>query len=389
MTTTTLGPTLFLLAVTAAAAVASCGKSDNAMFGADQGPPRVVTVAVQHETLPFQRRFPGETKSLKDITLVAPVAGFLDAQPTPDGSLVKANATLYRIRRVRYQADLTHAEGALAAAKAQLTNSEVALNRQEELWKKRNTSEADWMNARAQRDNSAAKVTEAEADRDLARINLGDTDINAPFAGQLGASKAHLGTWLNVGQAVGTLVQLDPIRVRFELPERLYLAHFADQAAIGRVAVRLRLSDGELFDQTGHIDFFDNRVDSATGSIAAYAILPNPQNRLRPGMYVRVLLERAVGVPTLLIPQSALLNDQLGQYVYSVDSEGKAQRRNVTVGDPVDSRIAILDGLAAGEPVVAEGLQRLRPGLAVQVIEAGPASAPAAGTAKPAAGRQE
>jgi membrane fusion protein (multidrug efflux system) len=387
MATTTLRTALFL-SVTAVA-VAGCGKSQDALFGGDQGPPRVVTVAVQQAVLPFQRRFPGQTVSLKDITLVAPVAGFLDAQPTPDGSVVKANTTLYRIRRVRYQADLTHAEGALAAVKAQLSNSEVALNRQEELWKKRNTSEADWMNARAQRDNSAAKVTEAEADRDIARINLLDTDINAPFAGQLGASKAHLGTWLNVGQAVGTLVQLDPIRVRFELPERLYLAHFADQTAIRRVAVRLLLSDGELFDQTGHIDFFDNRVDSATGSIAAYAILPNPQNRLRSGMYVRVLLEREIGIPTLLIPQSALLNDQLGQYVYSVDSEGKAQRRNVTVGDPVDSRIAILEGLAAGDPVVAEGLQRLRPGVAVQVVEGGTAPAPTGGAAKPAAGRQE
>jgi len=382
MKTATLRTALFWLATTAL--VASCGKQNNAMFGGEQGPPRVVTTPVRQETLPFQRRFPGETRSLKDITLVAPVAGFLDAQPAPDGSMVKANAALYRIRRARYQADLTHAEGTLTAAKAQLANSEVSLARQEELWKKRNTSEADLLNARAQRDNTAGKVTEAEADRDVARINLSDTELNAPFPGQLGVSTVSPGTWLNVGQAVGTLVQLDPIRVRFELPERLYLAHFTDQDKIGRVVVRLSLSDGEPFDQTGRIEFFDNRVDPAAGSIAAYALLPNPANRLRPGMYVQVLLQRDLGIPSLLIPQSALLSDQLGQYVYVVDGEGKAQRRNVTLGDPVDTSIVVLDGLAAGDQVVAEGLQRLRPGVAVEVV-AGAAAGPQAESAPPAA----
>ncbi len=368
-----------LLILAAAAASGGCGRQNDAMFGGDQGPPRVVTVAVQQETLPFQRRFPGETRSLKDITLVAPVAGFLDAQPAPDGSLVKAGAPLYRIRQSRYQADLTHAEGTLTAAKAQLANSEVSLGRQEELWKKRNTSEADWLNARAQRDNAAGKVTEAEADRDVARINLKDTDIVAPFPGQLGVSKVGLGTWLAVGQAVGTLVQLDPIRVRFEVPERLYLAHFADQDQIGRVKVRLGLADGAAYDQSGRIEFFDNRVDPTTGSIAAYALLPNPANRLRPGMYVRVLLERELGIPSLLIPQSALQSDQQGQYVYVIDAQGKAERRNVSLGDPAGSRSVVLTGLAAGDQVVAEGLQRLRPGIAVEVVDGG-AAAPAAGT---------
>ncbi len=377
MTTTTLRTALCLLAT--AAVIAGCGKQNNALFGADQGPPRVVTAAVRQEVLPFERRFPGETLSRKDITLVAPVAGFLDAQPAVDGSLVSADAPLYRIRRARYQAEATRAEGTLAAAQAQLTNTQASVVRQESLWKNHNTSEADLLNARAQRDQAKAGITQAQADLELARINLADTEIAAPFAGQLGASKVSVGTWLPVGQALGTLVQLDPIRVRFEVPEPLYLAHFADQGGTDRVAVRLRLADGTLFDQTGRIEFFDNRVAAATGSIAVFATLPNPGHRLRPGMYVRVLLERDLGIPSLSIPQSALLNDQLGQYVYLVAADGKAQRRNVTVGDPVGERILILEGLAAGEQVVAAGLQRLRPGLAVQVIEAAAPGAPNAG----------
>ncbi|WP_295455741.1 efflux RND transporter periplasmic adaptor subunit [uncultured Thiodictyon sp.] len=368
MTTTTLRTALLWLAM--AALAAGCDKPKGALFGADQGPPRVVTAAVQQAVLPFERRFPGETLSQKDITLVAPVAGFLDAQPAADGALVSANAPLYRIRRARYQAEVTHAEGALAAAQAQLANAQVSLGRQESLWKNRNTSEADLLNARAQQDQAKAGITQAQADLERARINLADTEISAPFAGQLGVSKVSVGTWLAAGQAVGTLVQLDPIRVRFEVPERLYLAHFADRGSIDRVAVRLRLADGTLFAQTGRIDFFDNRVAAATGTIAAFAILPNPDQRLRPGMYVRVLLERDIGIPSLLIPQAALLNDQLGQYVYIILADGKVQRRNVTVGDPVDERIVVLEGLTAGEQVVAAGLQRLRPGLAVQVIDA-------------------
>lgn len=386
MTKTTLRGALFSLA--AIAALGGCDKPQGGMFEGDRGPPRVATVAVRQEVLPFARRFPGETLSQKDIALVAPVAGYLESQLAADGSLVSAQAPLYRIRRARYQADATHAEGALAAARAQLANTEVSLGRQEALWKKRNTAEADLLDARAQRDKAAGEAIEAQADLDRARINLADTEILAPFAGQLGVSKVGLGTWLAAGQGIGTLVQLDPLRVRFKIPERLYLAHFADRGDSGRVAVRLRLSDGTLFDQTGRIDFFDNRVAAATGTIAAFATLPNPDYRLRPGMYVRVLLERDLGIPTLSIPQAALLNDQQGQYVYIVAADGKAQRRNVAVGDPVEERIAILDGLSAGEQVVAAGLQRLRPGLAVEVMDAGAPPADPAGT-PPAAGAKE
>ena len=390
MTTRTLRTAVLGLAM--AALGAGCGKKPNdTLFGGDQGPPRVVTAAVQQAVLPFERSFPGATLSQRDITLVAPVAGFLDTQPAADGAMVSANAPLYRIRRARYEAETTHAEGALAAAQAQLANTEATLGRQESLWKNHNTSEADRLNARAQRDQAKAGITQAQADVERARIDLADTEINAPFAGQLGASKVSVGTWLTAGQAVGTLVQLDPIRVRFEVPERLYLAHFADQGGIGRVAVRLRLADGTLFDQTGRIDFFDNRVAAGTGTITAFATLPNPDQRLRPGMYVHVLLERDLGIPSLLIPQAALLNDQLGQYVYIIAADGKAQRRNVTVGDPVDERMPILNGLAAGEQVVVAGLQRLRPGLAVQRSDAAATrdGAAAAGPGAPAAGPKE
>ncbi|WP_295888893.1 efflux RND transporter periplasmic adaptor subunit [uncultured Thiohalocapsa sp.] len=356
--------------VFALATVVGCERPGGSLFDGQQGPPRVLTAPVVERELAFRRQFPGLTLARRQVQLVAPVPGFLVEQSAADGAFVQSGDALYQVRRARYEAELERAVGELAAARAALDNAEVALGRQEALWRDRNTSEADLLDARADRDEAAAAVTEAEAAVELARISLADTQIDAPFAGQLGRSAVSTGSYLNVGEPVGSLVQLDPIQVRFEIPERVYLSHFGDLSGIDRVRVGLLLADGEPFAGSGRIAFFDNRVESATGSIATFAELPNPQHRLRPGMYVKVLLERDLRIPSLLIPQAALLTDQLGDYVYIVDADGRAQRRDVSVGQTVDAHIVVTAGLAAGDRVARSGLQRLRPGIAVDVADA-------------------
>ena len=208
----------------------------------------------------------------------------------------------------------------------------------------------------------------AEADLRTAKINLSYTDITAPIAGKIGRTN------LTKGNVVGpengpltTIVSQDPMYVTFPVSQREFL-QFKDSdpgPAVNTIKVRIRFSDGSIYDQVGVINFIDVTVDRTTDTVIVRATIANPKGVLIDGQLVRVILESGEPKHQIVIPQSALIADQQGVYVFVV-GDGKAVVKRVKLGDETGTDVVVEDGLAAGTQVIVEGLQNVRPGIAVR-----------------------
>jgi membrane fusion protein, multidrug efflux system len=287
-------------------------------------------------------------------------------------------------------------EAAVAQATALLQNATATLNRARALMGTGAGRAAAVDEAIAQQASLAAQLQGAQAQLQIARINLGYTEITAPIAGRVG--RAALGAGNVVTPASGTLVSIvsqDPMYVTFLVPVRTAMelrARYADRGGFAALRVRLRLPDGRMYGQAGRLDYADPSVAPNTDSLLLRATIPNPlregakagepgARELLDGAFVTVFLEGVEPVQALAIPRAAVLSDQRGSFVYVVDAEKKAQQRRVTLAASPPGLAVVVDGLREGEQVVADGLQRLRPGIEVNAVPAGAPPAPAAGSA--------
>lgn len=379
---------LLLVAAVAISAFsfAGCGKSEP---DAPAAPPamKVGAAAVVVRDVPESLELVGQTKGSSDIEVRPRVSGIVTSMLFKEGTVVKDGDPLYRIDESELQEKVAAAEGQLAAARTRLADAENQRRRYEPLAKINAISQLDVERARAAEGAARGEVDAAKANAELARIKLGYATVVAPIGGLIGISNAKVGDYVgSVGTSgpMTTVSIIDPIHVHFSITETDYLdlsRRFGTGGADARKAnLELTLADGSVYDQKGTVNFADRQVDPKTGTLTIEAAFPNPASLLRPGQFARVKAPVAMRKDALLVPQRAVVEMQ-GVYHVFVPKDGKAEMRRVVPGQRSGSLWVIETGLERGERVIVDGLQRLRNGAPVEVVDvpAEAAAAPASG----------
>lgn len=325
--------------------------------------PTVGTVEARLEPVSRRSDFVGRVKAMERVDVVARVKGYLQAVKFDEGEFVKAGAPLYLIEPDEYQAAVQQAEGELQRADAALALGTVQLKRAEELFRKGTGSEVSRDQAAAAETQARGGVTTAKANLETAKLNLSYTKILAPIAGRIGMTNVTKGNVVGPESGVlATIVTQDPMQVVFPVSQRelLHVRRTNPVEDARNVEVRLRFSDGSEYDQPGRIDFLDVTIDTATDTITARAVFPNPRAKLIVGQLVQVVLQSDPEQEKIVVPQAALLADQRGTYVFVAEA-GKAVQKRVKVSAGSGANVVVEEGLRPGEQVIVEGLQAVRP----------------------------
>jgi membrane fusion protein (multidrug efflux system) len=362
-----------MLALAGAALLGACEqRSETAAAAATAPPPAVTVISVQPTEVTPGFGFNGRVVAVDQVQLRARVTGFLEKRLFEEGADVKAGDLLFVIEKAPYQAVVDQRQAERASAEANRDNTAVQLRRAQELAKKKDIPAAEVDERRAADEMAAAQILEAQAALEQAQINLGYTEIHAPVAGRI--SRADLSVGNLVGPDSGVLaliVSQDPIYVTFPVSQRELLAHRGER---GEPVVRITLADGTLYEHPGKLNFLGVQVDPTTDTVTVRAELPNPDRILVDGQFVGVRVERGAPEKVLAVPQASLQLDQAGPYVLVVGGDNKVEARRVTLGGAAEgAQMVVQAGLQAGDKVIVEGLQKVRPGMAVAVSEAPPA----------------
>jgi len=357
-----------------------------AQMGPGGPPPAVGVVEARRQPVTESSEFIGRVEAINRVELRARVTGFLEERLFQEGTEVDEGAVLFRLERAPFEAQLDQAKANVASAEAQLTNARTSLARARELRTTGTGTQVALDNAQAQERTSAATLLGAQAAVRVAEINLAYTVISAPFAGAIGRSTFTPGNVVSpASEALATLVSQDPMRIAFTIPQRTSMelrARYEGRGGTAAVVVRIRQADGSAYPLPGRIDFIDTQIGRDTDSILVRASIPNPirdgmqrndigARQLIDGQFVTVLLEGAEPVMAVTIPRAAVAQDQGGFFVFVVDAEGRAQRRNITLGRSTAEMAVVESGIAAGDRVISEGIQRVRPGQPVNAAPAG------------------
>ncbi|HEY2460234.1 MAG TPA: efflux RND transporter periplasmic adaptor subunit [Candidatus Acidoferrum sp.] len=356
--------------------------------GAPATPPAVVEVAqVEQKDVPIYHEWIGTLDGLVNADVRAQVAGYLLRQGYQEGAVVKAGQLLFEIDPRPFQAALDQVRGQLAQAKAALANAQAVqgrtqldVDRYTPLAREQAASQQDLDNAvqnnlaaKATVETAKAHIQTYEAAVETANINLEFTRLIAPIDGIAGQAQLQVGALVNAGSGPVTSVStVDPIKVYFTVSEPQYLdwrRRFPTDAtraeADKNLRLQLTLADGTTYPRDGTFYFADRQVDVGTGAIRIAGLFPNPGNILRPGGYGKVRAIIRVQHDALLVPQRAVSELQGGYQVAVVDADNKVNIRTVKVGDSVGNQYVIEEGLKPGERIVAEGVQKVRPGAQV------------------------
>jgi len=365
---------LISLATALLLTLAACGGDKDK---ADEGPPPGVLVATAGMVqIADTIEYIGRTVAVNDAQLRAQVEGYLMERRFEEGDDIEADAELFVIDPALYEAQVAAAKGSVAEVEAALNRAEQDVARQAKLVKQKAASKQRLEEAEAAKLTAEARLISAKAALQKAEIDLGHTVIRAPFKGRIGRAFYSIGSLVTPSSdALARLVELDPIYVNFSVSEGDVIEtkrRLMDQGRgeIREAVVKLRLPDGKMFKKEGQIDFIDNVVDRKTGTVILRAKFPNPDKLLVPGLYVRTVLGRKQASNKLTIPQSAIQEDQAGKFVMVVDPDNKVEQRRIKTGRADAGNIVVRDGLQAGEKVIVEGIQKVRPGVVVDAKEA-------------------
>jgi membrane fusion protein (multidrug efflux system) len=366
------------------AALSACSKPDGQLQGNQPIPVTVVTLQPQPVTL--TRELPGRSTAYLVAEVRPQVNGIIARRLFAEGSLVQEGQPLYQLDDATYRADLNSAEANLARAQATLVTAELNAQRSSQLVKLDAVSKQDDENAAAALRQAQADVKAAQAAADRARVVLGYARITSPISGRTGKSMVTPGALVTANQeaALTTVQQFDPMYIDLTqssaelLNLRKALARGALQVSRD-LPVTILLEDGTHYEHPGKLAFSDVTVDPTTGSFGLRVVVPNPDYLLLPGMYVRAGGGDGERQDALLVPQQGITRDQKGQSVAMVVSQDdKVEARQVKVSRAIGDKWLVEDGLAAGDRVIVEGLQKIRPGAPVRATEAGAAPAAAA-----------
>ena len=332
--------------------------------------PAVTVVPAQQTDLFAQSNYVGRVAAIQTVEIKAQVVGEITAVNFKEGSFVRQGQLLYTLDSRKYEAIVSLRKGQLAQAKADLDRAEKFYNRIKNA-DERSVSKADAETAESAVIQALAGVEQANANLRLAMIDLGHTRIKSPIAGRIGGTNYTKGNYISATSgSLATVVQMDPIRVTFSMPDRDYLNQLDTFKNSGSVYnTTLRLSNGEVIDASGERDFEDNQMDQKTGSLSMRIKFRNPEGLLIPGSMVRIATKQVKSQLVTVVPQIALLADSKGDYVYVVDKDNTVQRLDVVLGVEFGTMREITCGVKAGDLVVVSGLQNIRQGVKVNVAK--------------------
>jgi multidrug efflux system membrane fusion protein len=332
------------------------------------GMPVPVTPVVKR-TIPIVLDYAARTESIRNIQLLARVAGYVESQPARDGSDVREGDLLYKIDPHDLLAAYDQISAQAQRDQAALDYAKQNYERGNELAKTGFVDKDTWQQrASAMRQAEAALAMDQALIR-TAKLNLGYAEIRAPFSGRLGRNQAPTGTLVSVGNTVlNTLVEIDPIYVTFS-PAETDLPTIEKARAAGKVVAEVLLPGEETSDRRGELTFLDNVIDRTTGTLTARATIANAAHLLLPGQYVRLRLHIGEEPDALMVPQTAVGSSQLGKYVYVV-ADGKADQRLVSLGPTDGPLVSVTKGVAEGDQIITGNLQKIGPGAPVTPMPA-------------------
>ena len=354
----------FAFAITIATALAGCGGG-----AGSAGPPapQVTVAPVIAKEITQWDEFTGRVSAVETVQLTPRVGGYIEKVSYREGQEVKQGDVLFLIDARSYRAESERADAELARARSRVDLATSELSRAKTLADSRAISKEEFDQRASGLAQAVSEVHVAEAARDIARLNLGFTEVRAPISGRAGRALVTTGNLAKPDVTVlTTLVSLDPVYVYFEGDEQAYLRYNEMARAGGRKSsrdaknpVRIGLADEQGYPHEGVMDFLDNKVDPLTGTIGARAILSNADRIFTPGLFARVQLLGSTPAPAILINDKAVMTDQDRKYVYVVGADNKAVRKDIKLGRISEGLRVVQSGLAAGDRVVIGGMQKI------------------------------
>ncbi|MFG1428725.1 efflux RND transporter periplasmic adaptor subunit [Roseixanthobacter glucoisosaccharinicivorans] len=336
-----------------------------------------VSVAViEKRDAPVWDEFSGRLEAIERVELRSRVAGAIQAVHFREGALVKEGALLITIDPAPYQAEVDRTQAQVTAAEARVALTKADLERGQRLFESRTVAQRDLDERLNAHREAQANLRAAQATLQSAELNLSYTEIRAPVSGRVGKLEVTAGNLISAGPGsvvLTTLVSTDPIYASFHADEEVVLRALAglspetgsDKLPLERIPVEMLTVTSNGTPVRGHLQLIDNQVDAKTGTVRVRAVFDNPDGRLIPGQFARLRMGRTTNADALLVSERAVGTDQNKKFVLVVDGEGKANYREITLGEPVGNLRIVTSGLTAGERVVVNGLQRIRPGALV------------------------
>ena len=374
------------MALALAACISGCGPGRPR----ENQPPEVGIVVLTPQSVPLTAELPGRTDPYATSDVRPQVTGILKSILFREGGLVRAGQPLYQIDPAPYQAAYDSAKAALANAEAAVVTAKLKANRYAALLKETAIANQDYDDAEATYKQDVANVAQQKANLKTARINLDYTRITAPITGRIGRSLVTPGALVTANQttALATIQTLDPIYVDMnqssselvKLEQAAAAGHLTDRSQANARAT-LELEDGTPYQHDGTLQFSEVTVDPTTGAVVLRAVFPNPEGLLLPGMYVRATIIEGIATNAILAPQQGVSRNEKGEpTALIVDSHGIARLRVLEAPRAVGSNWLVTAGLAAGDRLIVEGLQKAQPDKPVRAVPAGSPAKPTAGS---------
>jgi membrane fusion protein, multidrug efflux system len=364
---------------------------------APAAPPAVGVMEAVNRPVTESSEFLGRIEAPNRVSVVARVTAFLEKRSFVEGAEVKTGDLLYQLERGPFEADLESKKAQVAQLQATLVNAKLTTDRAKTLLGGPAGQQSTYDAALANQQSLEAQIQAAQAQVDLSQINLDYTEIHSPIDGKIGRTAVTEGNVVTPSSGVlTTIVSQDPMYVTFPVSVREALTlreRYATRGGFKAVIIRLRLPNGRMYDQTGQLNFVNNTIAQNTDTITLRGTIPNPTlhdpaktggsiRELTDNEFVTVSLEGVQPVDVLAIPRSAVLSDQQGEYVFVVGTDNKAEQRRIKLGQSTSTIAAVTSGIALGDKVIVEGLQKVRPN---QAVAPGPASALIQASMKPTA----
>jgi len=353
--------------------------SSQAQQAGQMPPPQVTVVEVKPQTVPLTYEYAARISAYRQVDVRARVGGILLKRNFVEGAEVKAGDVLFLIDPAPYEAALAQAQAQLQQAQAQLTQAQREEKRNINLFDQNAVTQKARDDATSTRQLAEAAVAAAQAQVQTAQLNLDYTKVTAPVGGITSLEQVSEGSLIGTTGDTGLLTsitQLDPVYVNFsfsdteaaEVRRLIDLKKAKGQAP--NLGVKISFGDGTTYDHDGVVDFTSSTIDVSTGTLQARAVVDNPIRRLLPGQFVRATVTGVSLDNAITIPEVALMQSPQGQFVYTIDKDGKARVNPVTLGQKVGSDWLVLSGLSAGDKLITEGIIKVRPGSPVQAAEA-------------------
>ena len=337
-------------------------------------PPAVTVVAVAAHDITPSVTFTGRVQARDKVDLRARVEGFLEKRLFSEGQNVNEGDLLFVIEQAPYKASMVEIEADIQKAQAALKLAEVEVGRATQLVSREVGTQKRVDETTAKQGEARGELARLKASLEKAQLQLSYTEIRAPLAGRIGRATISVGNFVGPSSGpLATIVRQDPIYISFPVTQREMLEFRKNQSTSdAEPTIHARLADGSRYPHTGKVDFVDVTVSQGTDTVQVRAVFPNPDRILVDGQLVSVLGEAGKAQSSLVIPQQALQVDQAGPFVLVVDSASKVDMRRIEAAALPEGRVSVTKGLKAGEKVITQGVQKVRPGQIVEATEVAP-----------------